>query len=232
MNDLLRIENGQALVSSREVAEHFGKRHVEVLDSIRNILVVENSTTKYFTETTHEYRGQQFPEYLMNRDGFCLVAMGFTGKKALQWKLKYIEAFNNMEKQIRMQEQTEVNNISIPQVVPMLCKEFMDLEKRISALEKQPILIKEETENEIKAIVKRISEKTGIWYPKVYEIVYRKMEEKYGHNLDSLLNRQHRKMRKDKVCKTKIDNFRKVNLIQQNKTLFKCFENIGKEMLG
>lgn len=235
--ELLKIENGQATVSSRQVAEHFGKRHVEVMDNIRKTIddigCVENSTD-LFQETTYinTQNKQQYKEYLMNRDGFCLVAMGFTGKKALQWKLKYIEAFNNMEKQIRMQEQTEVNNISIPQVVPMLCKEFMDLEKRISALEKQPILIKEETENEIKAIVKRISEKTGIWYPKVYEIVYRKMEEKYGHNLDSLLNRQHRKMRKDKVCKTKIDNFRKVNLIQQNKTLFKCFENVGKEMLG
>lgn len=231
--ELLKIENGQATVSSRQVAEHFGKRNVEVMDNIR-VIEAEISSVEFSTLfTKSQYKasnGKYNPEYIMNRDGFCLVAMGFTGKKALQWKLKYIEAFNNMEKQIRMQEQTEVNNISIPQVVPMLCKEFMDLEKRISALEKQPILIKEETENEIKAIVKRISEKTGIWYPKVYEIVYRKMEEKYGHNLDSLLNRQHRKMRKDKVCKTKIDNFRKVNLIQQNKTLFKCFENVAREM--
>lgn len=39
--------------------------------------------------------------YIMNRDGFSLLAMGFTGKKALEWKLKYINAFNEMERQLR-----------------------------------------------------------------------------------------------------------------------------------
>lgn len=42
--------------------------------------------------------------YLMNRDGFSLLVMGFTGKKALEWKLQYIKAFNQMEKFIREKE--------------------------------------------------------------------------------------------------------------------------------
>ena len=230
---LLKIENGQATVSSRQVAEHFGKRHVEVLDSIRNILVVENSTTKYFTETTHEYRGQQFPEYLMNRDGFCLVAMGFTGKKALQWKLKYIEAFNNMEKQIRMQEQTEVNNISIPQVVPMLCKEFMDLEKRISALEKQG-KPKKEVEcivaHDIIGMIRDISKATGIWLPKIYEQAYRELEMCYHYNLTEMLENKRREMRKRNICKTTIKQFKKIDLLQQDEELFSCFSKVIKEM--
>ena len=44
-----------------------------------------------------EGNNKSYPEYLMNRDGFTLLAMGFTGKEALQWKLKYIAAFNEME---------------------------------------------------------------------------------------------------------------------------------------
>lgn len=64
-------------------------------------MVAENSDTKLFKESTAQYRGQQFPFYLMNRDGFSLLAMGFTGKKALQWKLKYIEAFNEMEETLK-----------------------------------------------------------------------------------------------------------------------------------
>ena len=59
--------------------------------------MAENSATKFYQESIHEYRGQRFPEYLMNRDGFTLLAMGFTGKDALQWKMKYIAAFNEME---------------------------------------------------------------------------------------------------------------------------------------
>ena len=93
--------NGELVVSSRKVAEDFGKEHKVVLRSIREILVEQNCATKFFHETTHEYRGQQFPEYLMNRDGFSLVVFGFTGSKALEWKIKYINAFNVMEKKLK-----------------------------------------------------------------------------------------------------------------------------------
>lgn len=101
INDIVSEENGQVVTSSRQVAEAFGKEHKNVLANIREILVAENSATKMFYETSFEYRGQSFPEYIMNRDGFSLLAMGFTGKEALQWKLKYINAFNEMEKRLK-----------------------------------------------------------------------------------------------------------------------------------
>lgn len=104
MNDIvLSTQNGEPVASSRESAKRFGKEHKHVLAAIRQILVAENSATKFFHEATFEYRGQKFPEYLMNRDGFSLLAMGFTGKEAVQWKLKYIAAFNAMEKQLAEQ---------------------------------------------------------------------------------------------------------------------------------
>lgn len=104
MNDIvLSTQNGEPVASSREIAKRFGKEHKHVLAAIRQILVAENSATKFFHETTFEYRGQKFPEYLMNRDGFSLLAMGFTGKEAVQWKLKYIAAFNTMEQQLAEQ---------------------------------------------------------------------------------------------------------------------------------
>lgn len=107
MNDIiLSTQNGEPVASSRDVAKRFGKEHKHVLAAIRQLLVAENSATKFFHETAFEYRGQKFPEYLMNRDGFSLLAMGFTGKEAVQWKLKYIEAFNQMEKQLAAQHRT------------------------------------------------------------------------------------------------------------------------------
>lgn len=101
MKQLVVISNNQIVVSSKDIAEHFGKDHKNVLQNIRDILVAENSATKFFQETSTFYRGREFPFYLMNRDGFSLLAMGFTGKKALQWKLKYIEAFNEMEETLK-----------------------------------------------------------------------------------------------------------------------------------
>lgn len=102
---ILSTQNGEPVASSRQIAESFGKEHKHVLAAVRQILVAENSATKFFHETTFEYRGQKFPEYLMNRDGFSLLVMGFTGKAALEWKLKYIAAFNEMEKKLAQRPQ-------------------------------------------------------------------------------------------------------------------------------
>jgi len=103
---VLSMQSGEPVASSRQVAENFGKEHKDTLESIRQILAAENSATKsMFYETTFENRGKQYPMYLMNRDGFTLLAMGFTGKAALEWKLKYIAAFNEMEKKLTEQPQ-------------------------------------------------------------------------------------------------------------------------------
>lgn len=105
MESLVKIENQQIVTDSRQIAENFGKEHKNVLVAIREILVAEKSATKFFMESEHEYRGQKFPMYLMNRDGFTLLAMGFTGKQALEWKLKYIKAFNEMEAELKAKQE-------------------------------------------------------------------------------------------------------------------------------
>lgn len=102
---ILSTQNGEPVASSRQIAENFGKEHKHVLDAVKN-LVAENSAAKsMFHPATFENRGKQYPMYLMNRDGFTLLAMGFTGKAALEWKLKYIAAFNEMEKKLAQRPQ-------------------------------------------------------------------------------------------------------------------------------
>lgn len=102
MNDLVILKNKQAVTSSLQVAETFGKSHQHVLEAIDN-LTVENPTVKsMFAEGTYtNSRGRKYRQIYMNRDGFTLLAMGFTGDRALQFKLQYIEAFNAMEKTIK-----------------------------------------------------------------------------------------------------------------------------------
>ena len=107
--ELVKIENEQTVTDSRQVAEHFEKEHKNVLASIREILVAEKSATKFFMKSEREYRGQKFPMYYMNRDGFSLLVMGFTGKKALEWKIKYINAFNKMEAKLKAQPKTQID---------------------------------------------------------------------------------------------------------------------------
>jgi anti-repressor protein len=96
------MHNKQAVTSSNRVADVFGKEHRNVLATIGGLL--KNQQTQHmFMKSTYvnEQNGQSYPMYYMNRDGFTLLAMGFTGKKALQFKISYINAFNSMETQIK-----------------------------------------------------------------------------------------------------------------------------------
>lgn len=101
MNELVTMVNGIPTANSKDVAEYFEKQHKHVLDSIRN-LIAENSAVKSMMfENTYEQRGKEYIQYDLTRDGFSLLVMGFTGSKALEWKLKYIEAFNKMESSLQ-----------------------------------------------------------------------------------------------------------------------------------
>lgn len=105
MNELVFLKKDEAMADSLMVAEMFGKEHRNVVRAIENIMegIAKNEhTPKMFFKSSykHPQNGERYTKYYMNRDGFSLLVMGFTGKKALEWKLKYIEAFNKMEKVI------------------------------------------------------------------------------------------------------------------------------------
>ncbi|MCY6957896.1 Rha family transcriptional regulator [Clostridium brassicae] len=94
-------QGGEIRVSSRVIAMDFEKEHKNIKRDIQNLISSNLSVSKMFI--INEYkdsmnRNQQ--EYFINRDGFSLLVMGFTGQKALEWKLKYINAFNEMEKRL------------------------------------------------------------------------------------------------------------------------------------
>lgn len=118
--DLTVIREGQAVTSSLQVAESFEKRHDNIIRDIESLKKdVLNFEEMYFQSTTADKYGRSRKIYYMNRDGFTLLAMGFTGKKALEFKLKYIEAFNQMER--KLLEQGE----QIPYKLPSTFKEAL-----------------------------------------------------------------------------------------------------------
>lgn len=109
MNEIIKVnieyKNDDFMVSSRQVAADFGKRHDHIL---RDIEAIEKNAPNFgemfLTDTLPDSYGREQKVYFMNRDGFSLLAMGFTGTNAMRWKLKYIEAFNLMEKELNSPE--------------------------------------------------------------------------------------------------------------------------------
>lgn len=75
-------------------------------------------------------RNQQQPMFYMNRDGFTLLAMGFTGSKAMEFKLKYIEAFNQMEKKIKEETQFRLPT-NLAEMSTMFYSVMEDQDKKI-----------------------------------------------------------------------------------------------------
>lgn len=97
--------DGIPVVSTRRVSEVFGKRHDNILRDIQTTIdsllkIEEPNWNKNFIPSVYKDRGKKYPEYLLTKDGFTLLAMGFTGMAAMRFKIDYINRFNEMEQLI------------------------------------------------------------------------------------------------------------------------------------
>jgi Rha family phage regulatory protein len=104
-NPVVFAKDGEVFANSRDVAAFFDKEHRNVLQNIDTLIAAEpNLGHAEFSAgvyTLPQTGDQQHRCFDVTRDGFSLLAMGFTGAKALKWKLRYIEAFNAMEAELR-----------------------------------------------------------------------------------------------------------------------------------
>ncbi|MCA7265980.1 Rha family transcriptional regulator [Escherichia coli] len=97
----ITIANGQAVTSSLAIADYFSKRHDDVLKRVRALECSPEFNARNFAAVEYvDAKGELRPAYQITRDGFAFLAMGFTGKRAAQFKEAYINAFNQMEKQL------------------------------------------------------------------------------------------------------------------------------------
>lgn len=109
---LLVARSGQRIyTTSRKVAEHFGKNHFDVLKAIKNLLAdmagldlaadhERNFALVMYESSQGKGAIQMRPEYHLSHDGFALLAMGFTGREALRWKVAFLAAFRQMERDL------------------------------------------------------------------------------------------------------------------------------------
>ena len=106
--------NGQIFANTLDIAKVFGKEHKNVLAKIRSFSTRAGLNFKPSSYIGDDNTNQ--PMYEMNRDGFAFLAMGFTGKKAEDWKLDFIDAFNLMEVELEKQKP----QFQIPQTIQNL----------------------------------------------------------------------------------------------------------------
>lgn len=95
------VEHDKVWTTSRDVAAKFEKNHRDVIRSVKNLDCSREFTERNFALSDYkDPTGRTLPQYLMTRDGFTFLAMGFTGAKAARFKEAYIAEFNRMEEEL------------------------------------------------------------------------------------------------------------------------------------
>ena len=104
MNELVEIvseRNGVPITTSRKIAQVFGKEHKNVLRDIESIIIDDEFSRLNFELSNYKSRGKKYPEYILTKNGFTLLVMGYAGEKAMRFKKAYICQFDAMESFIK-----------------------------------------------------------------------------------------------------------------------------------
>lgn len=240
MNELVfKGQNGQVLTNSLLIAEKFGKEHQHVLRDIRTLIegMSEIGDTPMFVESTYtnEQNKQEYPIFIMNRDGFTLLTMGFNGKKALKFKLEYIAAFNAMEKALKEQQNKKLSGAEF---LLEQAKLMVEQERRLSNVENEIAAMKKEREengklllslslspevipqlsirDNIRQLVNRYAEATNTATRDVYHKIYNQLYYLYHISINN-----YKKVRRDES---------KLEIAERNHFLDKVF-NIASNLV-
>lgn len=180
MNNLVIMHERQTVTTSLILAEAFEKEHSKVIRTIETKLKMteaKNGLSEMFAESTYTDRsGKQNKMYYLNRDGFTFIAMGFTGRKVDEFKLKYIDAFNKMEEQIRNQS-LQVLNQSTDDL------KRANLLYKIANLTSDEELKEESLKSSYELVTGKLIHQKKTDYQKLYEAV----TERYGDSVEDNL---------------------------------------------
>lgn len=223
---ILSTQNGEPVASSRQIAESFGKEHKDVLRAIENIKAQNCALTSMFFETTYNAgTGKAYPMYLMNRDGFTLLAMGFTGKAALEWKLKYIQAFNAMEKQLATRSTSQLQDLS-PELQYLIklerqqnqqAKQLEQVNERLdAACEAFSLSAGPDWKKVCQNVISSVAMKRGGTdddFEAVWNEIYEAMERR-GFNLELRVSNAKSRAMKNGICKSDVRKISKAKIIE------------------
>ena len=165
---IVELAQGRPVVLSTRVADNFEKPHRSLLRDVKTLLTDAPECAHNFVLTSVDLpmpKGgfRKSPAYNMTRDGFTLLAMGFTGKKALQWKIRYIQAFNAMEQRLLLGRQKESFSplpYGKPLVTGATVRELDELMNEVARLD-------DEMRTRLYALYERMRKVTGPLYQQV-----------------------------------------------------------------
>lgn len=155
MNSLVNFNNGVATVTSKDIADNFGKFHKDVLRAISLLDCSAEFRERNFAPSYYvSPQNKKLSCFSITRDGFAYLCMGFTGKKAAEWKERYIAAFNEMESYIKH----DINDSSLISAINVASLRLDDLKAAGSAWGKTGIEIRKHKQEAIQKFCELLDE--------------------------------------------------------------------------
>lgn len=249
-NSIVEVMNNRVIISSRKVAARFNKRHDHVLRDIANLAEGLPEFGEMFFETRlPDCLGRLQPAYFMNKDGFSLLAMGFTGLEAKRWKVSLLKEFNRMTAKLyKLSSEPQPMQLRELELLAENAKALVEQAKKIQELaDKQDQQNKKledisnvisinnanwrkETNKMITDIAKTYSGSVGENLKEVRNYVYALLNERLGVNLPSRLSRYKKRLANSGATQSEILNANYLDVIGNDKKLIECFVAIIKEL--
>ena len=239
MESLVVMKEQQAVTTSLQVAVRFEKRHDNILRDVEALKEdVLNFEEMFFEGDEPDSYNRPRKIYYMNRDGFTLLAMGFTGKEALSFKLQYINAFNEMENHIK--QQMDMSNLSpelqlMANLVNNMAKQEMaqkQLETKIDNISDIVSLNTTDWRKDANSLINRVVKVAG-GTPEAHKdtrsAIFKEVDRRAGVQLETRLTNKRRRMADEGASKSKRDGLTKVDVISDDKKLVEIYVAVVKE---
>lgn len=237
MTQLVYIDNGRPVTDSLTVAEVFEKSHDKVLRDIRELNCSPEFRLANFGESTYtNSQGRPTPKYMLTEQGFALLAMGYTGPRAMEFKERYISEFDRMRQQLQP--------ASVEDLIIMQAQAMKDMRQRVDVLEnrtnKAAATVKTIQETflqrdddwraKINGLLNGAASRSGGQYRDLRKLSYDLLEQRARCDLGRRLTNLRERLEEQGATKTKINETNKLDVIEAEPRLKEIYTTIVKEL--
>lgn len=236
MTQLVFISDGRPVTDSLTIAIAFEKEHARVMRDIRDLACSQEFRLGNFAESSYTNdQGRSMPKILMTEAGFTLLAMGYTGPKAMEFKERYIAEFERMKSQaapvnlgelsplLQMMIQTEQRQKQIEQ--------RQDIADRQLEIVKETFLQRDEDwRGKVKGLLNGAAYRRGKAYREIRTLSYEMLEDRARCDLSRRLTNLKDRLRESGATKTKIDEANRLDVIEAEPRLKEIYYTIVKEL--
>ncbi|QDY86324.1 phage antirepressor protein [Paenibacillus polymyxa] len=238
MTQLVFIQKGQAVTDSLTVANSSGKEHARVLRDIRELQCSEEFRIGNFAESTYKNaQGRDTPKIIMTEQGFTLLAMGYTGPKAMEFKERYITEFHRMRQQL---QSAAVDTSQLSPILQLLIQQEQQqqaiiqrqdaTDKRVAVIQETILQRDDDWRDKLNGMLNGAAKRSGGVFRDLRKLSYEMLESRAKCDLNRRLRNLRDRLQETGATKTKVAEANRLDVIEADPKLKEIYTTIIKEL--